>query len=84
MLLFSPPPQLLDWEDVCGRCEAVAVSAHIALLGVGQERLGALIRDVGISGLPDALYRRVGAAMARSERFQEVSCEGCLGAGGAV
>ena len=51
--LGSPPPllQVLDWVDVCSRCEEVQVAAHMVLLGVGQEPMGHLVRDVGLNGL---------------------------------
>ena len=51
-LVSAPPPlQVLDWLDVCSRCEEVQVAAHMVLLGVGQEPMGHLVRDVGLNGL---------------------------------
>ena len=74
---------MLDWEDTCARCEQLEMAAHVGLLGVAAQPLGALIRDVGYEGLPGELYRRVGAAMTASERFQEVRARRRPGLGGA-
>ena len=53
-----PLLQALDWVDVCSRCEEVQVAAHMVLLGVGQEPMGQLVREVGLNSLQVRLLFR--------------------------
>lgn len=43
----TPPLQILDWVDVCQRCDEVHVAAALVLLGVGPEPIARLAREVG-------------------------------------
>jgi hypothetical protein len=64
---------VLDWEAACARCEQIEVAAHLALLGLGPEPMRRLIASVGLHDLQSTLYKRMGAAMADGERFQEAT-----------
>lgn len=64
---------VLDWVDVCQRCEEVHVAAHAVVLRVGVEPVPTLIRDVGLNNLQAHMYKRVGAAMTEGEHFQEAT-----------
>jgi hypothetical protein len=47
MLPSNPALQILDWVDVCQRCDEVHVAAALVLLGVGPEPIARLAREVG-------------------------------------
>ncbi|PSC74706.1 major facilitator superfamily isoform A [Micractinium conductrix] len=55
---------VLDWRDVCQRCDEISLAAHYAVLGVGVEPLSVVAREMH-------LYRQVGAATLEGEHFQE-------------
>ncbi|KAI3424453.1 hypothetical protein D9Q98_010005 [Chlorella vulgaris] len=64
---------ILDWVDVCQRCDEVHVAAALVLLGVGPEPIARLAREVGYENVQGHLYKRVSSAMAEGEHFAQAT-----------
>ena len=74
------PAQVLDWRDVCQRCDEISLAAHYAVLGVGVEPLSVVAREVGPAGVEvrGAQGRRASCTLrsARGQSFQSTDQAG--------
>ena len=67
------PVQLVDWMDLCARCEEVHVAAGLLVLGVGTQPVASLAQEVGYGSMQLEMYKLVSTAMVAGEHFQEAT-----------